>query len=74
MGMEPRVMAVGMLLRYTGVMRMIRRWRRGCIILRWLVFQDPCEIIVAAFAVPSAVAGLAAVAGFAARRRHFGTS
>ena len=58
-------MAVAMLLWQTGLMRMIMRWRWECIILHRLVFQDPCKIVVAAFAVPSAVTWLTAVATFA---------
>lgn len=67
-GVQPRVLPVGTvpgLLRRRGGVGRVGRAGLGGIILRWLVFQDPCKFIVAAFAVPPAVPGLAAVPAFA---------
>lgn len=71
MGMQPRVLALGtvagLLRRSRGVGR-VGKAGLGRVVLRWLVFQDPCKFIVAAFAVPPAVPGLAAVPAFATQR------
>lgn len=65
---QPRVLPLGSvagLLWYSGAVGRVGGGRRGGIVLSWLVFQDPCKFIVAAFAVPPAVPGLAAVPAFA---------
>lgn len=67
-GVQPRVLP---LLRHSGH---LGRAGLGGIVLCWLVFQDPCKFIVAAFAVPPAVPGLAAVPVFATQGGHLGTS
>lgn len=67
-GVQPRVLPVGTvagLLRHSGCVGRLGRARLEAVLLRWLVFQDPCKFIVAAFAVPPAVPGLAAVPAFA---------
>lgn len=67
-GVQPRVLPVGTvagLLWHSGGVGRVGRGRRGGIVWRWLVFQDPCKFVVAAFAVPPAVPGLAAVPAFA---------